>query len=160
MFSVTSPLSSSTAAASNGAPLNSHNIMNNNALFLLELASSSTSDIVSQSQPTRRQSQQMYSSNLSAVSELTSLDPNPFPLVPFQCFQVLSLVPIFRINSIGYEQAQIFIFFQALGIRNSHLKLLNAELSLDEAFKTSDTQNSVMREGSEIADLSPPGQFK
>lgn len=90
-FSATSPLSSSTAASSNGAPLNSHNIMNNNALFLLELASSSNSDLVSQShltQPARRQSQQMYSSNLSAVSELASLDPNPFPLVPFQCFQV------------------------------------------------------------------------
>lgn len=49
---------------------------------------------------------------------------------------------------------------QALGIRNSHLKLLNAELSLDDAFKTSDTQNSIIREGSEITDLSPPGQFK
>jgi hypothetical protein len=29
---------------------------------------------------------------LSAVSELMPLDPNPFPIVPFQCFQVSSFI--------------------------------------------------------------------
>ena len=28
---------------------------------------------------------------LSAVSELESMDPNPFPLVPFQCFNKLGV---------------------------------------------------------------------
>jgi hypothetical protein len=86
-----------------GAPvssLNSHIIMNNNAMFLLDLASASNSNLVpnnvssssqQQQQQQRQNSQQhqaMFTSNLSAVSELMPLDPNPFPIVPFQCFQV------------------------------------------------------------------------
>jgi hypothetical protein len=75
--------------------------MNNNAMFLLDLASASNSNLVpnnassssqqQQQQQQRQNSQQhqaMFTSNLSAVSELMPLDPNPFPIVPFQCFQV------------------------------------------------------------------------
>ena len=66
--------------------------MNNNAMFLLELASASNSNLVSNPQQ-RKSSQAMFSSSLSAVSELMPLDPNPFPIVPFQCFQVSKILP-------------------------------------------------------------------
>ena len=104
----------------------SHNIMNSNSMFLLDLASAagcgggsalSSLPQFKSRQNADQQNARMPSSagaaaaptgglgsnassaaalsnslqttsNLSAVDELLPLDPNPFPLVPFQCFQV------------------------------------------------------------------------
>ncbi len=110
--------------------MNSHLIMHNNAMFLLDLASASNSNLVPPAQLARQRSapasfpfavggssggrmaSAAFSGHhpLSAVSELAGLDPNPFPLVPFQCFK-------------------------ALGVRASRLKMLNEELILEEALK-------------------------
>ena len=103
-----------------GGQLSSHRIMHNNAMFLLDLASSaSNSNLVarqtaqSHQLPASQQQQQQpppppptsvaiggarskipppsVSQPLSAVCELSNLDPNPFPLVPFQCFGALGV---------------------------------------------------------------------
>uniref|UniRef100_A0A0K2UH48 RCR-type E3 ubiquitin transferase n=1 Tax=Lepeophtheirus salmonis TaxID=72036 RepID=A0A0K2UH48_LEPSM len=71
--------SSSNTLHSSG--INSHIIMKNNATFLLDLSSSSNNN----------ESAKMSSSSafLYSVSELTTMDPNPFPITPFQCFNSL-----------------------------------------------------------------------
>ena len=97
-----------------GGQLSSHRIMHNNAMFLLDLASSANninSNLVRPNQPVSQQQPQppppptsvaiggarskipppSVSQPLSAVSELSNLDPNPFPLVPFQCFGALGV---------------------------------------------------------------------
>ena len=96
-----------------GGQLSSHRIMHNNAMFLLDLASSaSNSNLVARQTAHAQQSQPTppppttsvaiggarskipppsVSQPLSAVSELSNLDPNPFPLVPFQCFGALGV---------------------------------------------------------------------
>ncbi|QQP38464.1 Putative E3 ubiquitinprotein ligase MYCBP2like [Caligus rogercresseyi] len=62
--------------------INSHIIMKNNATFLLDLSSSSNHNERSSSS-----GQQL----LYSVSELTNMDPSPFPMTPFQCFNSLCL---------------------------------------------------------------------
>ena len=97
-----------------GGQLSSHRIMHNNAMFLLDLASSaSNSNLVARQTAHAQQPQPppppppttsvaiggarskipppSVSQPLSAVSELSNLDPNPFPLVPFQCFGALGV---------------------------------------------------------------------
>ena len=68
------------------------------------------------------------SSSLSAVDELLPLDPNPFPLVPFQCFQ-------------------------ALGVQDGALRLINDELVLDSDMVTSPSDGRAR-------EVSPPKQFQ
>ena len=87
-------------ASTAGQHPNSYSVMNNNANFLLELASAAAPAIK------QLHHQQIGNSSLSAVDELLPVDPNPFPLVPFQCFT-------------------------ALGVTDEHLRLLNDELVLD-----------------------------
>ena len=72
--------SAAASAATSATQINSHIIMTNNAMFLLDLASASNSNLVNIS----RTSKAMTASILSSVSELGCMDPNPFPLVPFQ----------------------------------------------------------------------------
>jgi len=108
---------------------NSHMIMSNNAIFLLGLASSFNSQLAGggggmfkrqqQQQPMASSSSVMQTSNLSAVEELLPFDPNPFPLVPFQCFH-------------------------ALGVQDGHLRLINDQLVLDEALKCSDDMSTLV----------------
>ena len=116
---------SSIATNPNGAQVqNSHIIMNNNAMFLLDLSSASLlSSQIPKFENTMGGNQRKYSTSSSGsqvhtkFSELgtcheeyafSSMDPNPFGKVtPFQCFQ-------------------------ALGVKNSHLRHINDELVLDE----------------------------
>ena len=89
-----------------GHQQNSHIIMNNNAMFLLDLASASNVNLIppalkqQQQQPKAQPSSQSQASqskafggarskhsnpsSLSSVSELAQMDPNPFPIVSFQ----------------------------------------------------------------------------
>ena len=139
-----SPLSSQKVTSPSTGQPNSHIIMNNNAMFLLDLASSSSASHLDKIRPMTN-SQVMQTSNLSAVEELLPLDPNPFPLVPFQCFH-------------------------ALGVQDGHLRLINDELVLDEALKCSDESaihanvkdSSRLLNVSDLNDreISPPEQFQ
>ena len=104
--------------------MNSHIIMTNNAMFLLDLASSSSSNLDCLSQKM----------TLSSVSELGGMDPNPFPLVPFQCFH-------------------------KLGVRDSHLRLINDELVLDEVLKSSDITDKASA-SQQQDEITPPEQFQ
>ena len=72
--------SAAASVATSATQINSHIIMTNNAMFLLDLASASNSNLVNIS----KNSKAMTASILSSVSELGCMDPNPFPLVPFQ----------------------------------------------------------------------------
>ncbi len=137
----TMPMPAASKLSSPTGTLNSHIIMNNNAMFLLDLASASNSNLVP---PTTRQSKQHQAyttwgarvkSNLSAVDELSPFDPNPFPLVPFQCFN-------------------------SLGIRSSRLKLLNRELILDDALKNEEKVGNLENFGRCSDEISPPAQFR
>ena len=99
-----------------GGQLSSHRIMHNNAMFLLDLASSaSNSNLVARQTPTTAaqkpppppatsvaiggarskipppSSSSVSSQPLSAVAELSNVDPNPFPVVPFQCLSALGV---------------------------------------------------------------------
>ena len=158
--------------ALNSSQINSHIIMTNNAMFLLDLASSASNpNLVNATAATAASSTSLsamaassssYSKKLmttsigglSAVSELESMDPNPFPLVPFQCFN-------------------------KLGVRDSHLRLINDELVLDEVLKISDVKEAsssvgVAAAGAENAisstfeaadavensEITPPEQFQ
>ena len=146
-----------------GQQMNSHIIMNNNAMFLLDLASASNSNLIpptslkpqqaqasASAQPTSSASMapvvggarskitpnSATSSHLSSVSELSQLDPNPFPFIPFQCFN-------------------------ALGVQDSHLKLINDELLLDDALKNperSGNEDAILPK--EEGKISPPEQFR
>ncbi len=111
-------------ASSGGGQMNSHIIMTNNAMFLLDLASSSSSNLDCLSQKM----------TLSSVSELGGMDPNPFPLVPFQCFH-------------------------KLGVRDSHLRLINDELVLDEVLKSSDITDKASA-SQQQDEITPPEQFQ
>ena len=64
---------------------------------------------------------------MSAVDELLGVDPNPFPLVPFQCFQ-------------------------ALGVQDGALRLINDQLVLDS--------DIVSPSDGRKRELSPPEQFQ
>ena len=120
-------------ASSSPNHINSHIIMTNNAMFLLDLASEASNNLLfgNQSSSLNRKStnSMMSSSMLNSVSELSNMDPNPFPLVPFQCFH-------------------------KLGVRDSHLRLINDELVLDEVLKS---DLSCENEGAEIT---PPEPFQ
>lgn len=59
------------------------------------------------------------------------MDPNPFPLVPFQCFN-------------------------KLGVRDSHLRLINDELVLDEVLKSS---NEAAKPASEASEAVSTGEW-
>ena len=127
-LSKTSPLS-----AGAGSSVNSHIIMNNNAMFLLDLSSSSSASAATASQNStsrKMTTSSMMGGSLSAVSELGALDPNPFPLVPFQCFNTL-------------------------GVRDSHLRMINDELVLDEVMKS-----DVIAKDEAASEISPPEQFQ
>ena len=156
--------------ALNSSQINSHIIMTNNAMFLLDLASSASNpNLVNATAATAASSTSLsamaassssYSKKLmttsigglSAVSELESMDPNPFPLVPFQCFN-------------------------KLGVRDSHLRLINDELVLDEVLKISDVKEASSvgvaaasenatsstfeaAEAVENSEITPPEQFQ
>lgn len=141
---------SAAAAAVNASPgqMNSHIIMTNNAMFLLDLASASNSNLVN---PVNRSSSSKmttsFGCSLSSVSELGGMDPNPFPLVPFQCFN-------------------------KLGVRDSHLRLINDELVLDEVLKSNNESTVKELTTSEAAaavataaasgstEITPPEQFQ
>jgi E3 ubiquitin-protein ligase MYCBP2 len=116
----------------------SHLIMRNNAMFLLDLASVSNSNLVALSAKRAEDAHggealmSGQGQSLSAVAELAPFDPNPFSLVPFQCFR-------------------------ALGVHSSTLKLINDELTLEEAL--SDGQGSKDR-GQTQGEISPPEQFQ
>ena len=114
-----------------GSPnhINSHIIMTNNAQFLLDLASEASSPIFQSSLNKKSSgSSMMTSSILNSVSELSTMDPNPFPLVPFQCFN-------------------------KLGVRDSHLRLINDELVLDEVLKSDFA-------GDNSEEITPPEPFQ
>ena len=151
--------------ALNSSQINSHIIMTNNAMFLLDLASASASNpnlvnaaTAASSTSLSAMASSSYSKKLmttsigglSAVSELESMDPNPFPLVPFQCFN-------------------------KLGVRDSHLRLINDELVLDEVLKISDVKeqpssaasaaetaatSSTFEAAVENSEITPPEQFQ
>ncbi len=162
----------SSRLASPTGQLSSHLIMHNNAMFLLDLASASNSNLVppfvrQRSAPAAASSafpsssasaargggiSRQQSSHLSAVSELSHFDPNPFPLVPFQCFR-------------------------SLGVRSSHLKMINDELVLEEALKQQGTRGGEEEGGGGVKErvvaeihahqddqdnnkISPPEQFQ
>jgi E3 ubiquitin-protein ligase MYCBP2 len=135
-------MASPSTAASSSSQINSHIIMNNNAMFLLDLASASNSNLVpppaTSSFSSRKVMMTSSIGGLSAVSELESLDPNPFPLVPFQCFNTL-------------------------GVRDSHLRLINDELVLDEVLKTSGDipkEPAAPEAAAEDNEITPPEQFQ
>ena len=108
--------------------INSHIIMTNNAMFLLDLASSCTTGTASNLMlQTSNSLKKMSASGLTSVSELSNMDPNPFPLVPFQCFN-------------------------KLGVRDSHLRLINDELVLDEVLKSDHIDQND--------EITPPEQFQ
>jgi hypothetical protein len=119
----TSAYSAVVTSTSGSHVQNSHMIMNNNAMFLLDLSSASSfSSQIPKSENIMSGSYRQYSnpgnskmptkfSELGTCHEenaFSSMDPNPFGKVtPFQCFQ-------------------------ALGVKNSHLRHINDELVLDE----------------------------
>ena len=143
----------SLSPSSVGLQMNSHIIMNNNAMFLLDLASASNSNLIPPASLKPQQPPQATvpapvvggarskinpnnASHLSSVSELSQLDPNPFPFIPFQCFN-------------------------ALGVQDSHLKLINDELLLDDALKNPDRAgNEDVLLAKEEGKISPPEQFR
>ena len=86
--------SAAASVATSATQINSHIIMTNNAMFLLDLASASNSNLVNIS----KNSKAMTASILSSVSELGCMDPNPFPLVPFQVSLCHSRYHFFIIN--------------------------------------------------------------
>lgn len=130
---------SAAAAATNASPgqMNSHIIMTNNAMFLLDLASASNSNLVNVNRSSKMTTS--FGCSLSSVSELGGMDPNPFPLVPFQCFN-------------------------KLGVRDSHLRLINDELVLDEVLKSNNESTVKELTTSEAAaaasEITPPEQFQ
>eukprot|EP00095_Tigriopus_kingsejongensis_P005847 maker-scaffold697_size109876-snap-gene-0.24 protein:Tk05847 transcript:maker-scaffold697_size109876-snap-gene-0.24-mRNA-1 annotation:"e3 ubiquitin-protein ligase mycbp2 isoform x1" len=139
-----------TKLSSPSGQVQSHIIMNNNAMFLLDLASASNSNLrpkpLALDAVLRKTVESSPQISLSSVaiggarskvppppnnhqsqmrpsrSELSPLDPNPFPMVPFQCFS-------------------------ALGVQDSLLKSLNNELlNQEEVMSNTPTEKVLPKE--------------
>lgn len=139
--------------------IQSHMVMNNNAMFLLDLACASNSNLVPPSlRKSSSLSSQMSRSGLSAVSELSHVDPNPFPLVPFQCCSALgvkdSQLKVCR-EKFAHETR---VSAPELG-SSQYFQVLNNELVLEEKLKgIADGNKDIAKD---VADqISPPDQFK
>lgn len=88
------------------AQLETHIIMKNNAMFLLDLASAASPNLPGQGLSSKRSP---YSS-MPSVSEHSPADSDPFPAIPFQCLQ-------------------------ALGVHQSQLQMINEEQILEETLR-------------------------
>ncbi|XP_054723026.1 E3 ubiquitin-protein ligase MYCBP2-like [Uloborus diversus] len=81
-------------------PMEAHQIMKNNALFLLELSSSASSVIPTNVTTPSRLS--FYNSMPSVNEQNSFLDSSPFPMGSFQCLDVLGVQQEYK-NMIGQE---------------------------------------------------------
>lgn len=81
-------------------PMEAHQIMKKNALFLLELSSSASSGIPTNAATPSRLS--LYNSMPSVLEQNALLDSSPFPLGSFQCLDVLGVQQEYK-NMIGEE---------------------------------------------------------
>lgn len=81
-------------------PMEAHQIMKKNALFLLELSSSASSGIPTNAATPSRLS--LYSNMPSVLEQNSFLDSSPFPLGSFQCLDVLGVQQEYK-NMIGEE---------------------------------------------------------
>ncbi|KFM80170.1 putative E3 ubiquitin-protein ligase MYCBP2, partial [Stegodyphus mimosarum] len=81
-------------------PMEAHQIMKNNAMFLLELSSSASSGIPTAAATPSRLS--LYNSMPSVHEQNAFIDTSPFPLMSFQCLDVLGVQQEYK-NMIGEE---------------------------------------------------------
>eukprot|EP00094_Tigriopus_californicus_P010528 TCALIF_10156-PA protein Name:"Similar to MYCBP2 E3 ubiquitin-protein ligase MYCBP2 (Homo sapiens)" AED:0.02 eAED:0.04 QI:14/0.77/0.5/1/0.88/0.8/10/0/4914 len=169
----------SSKLASPSGQLQSHVIMNNNAMFLLDLANASNSNL--------RPKNELLATNLSGVPpasqssvvvggarskipahtvqphiELSHFDPNPFPLVPFQCF-----------NALGVQDKQFKSLNDELLDHETMIKsseeheILQHEAKKDPVASTSSaphqrlsTLKDSLTEVDVVDQISPPAQFQ
>lgn len=83
-------------------PMEAHQVMKNNALFLLELSSSATSGIPTNA-ATPTSSRLSFYNNMPSVYEQNGFnDSSPFPIGSFQCLDVLGVQQQYK-NMIGEE---------------------------------------------------------
>ncbi|KAG8179148.1 hypothetical protein JTE90_015337 [Oedothorax gibbosus] len=83
-------------------PMEAHQVMKNNALFLLELSSSAASGIPTNA-ATPTTSRQSFYNNMPSVYEQNGfMDTSPFPIGSFQCLDVLGVQQQYK-NMIGEE---------------------------------------------------------